>query len=395
MEKKVEKIEKIGKNEAIVNGHPVNEYALEAVRHFEFSGTLTDLRPFGNGHINDTYLAEFDIFGMGQVKVIVQRMNRNVFKKPEELMENVVNVTEFLKKKIEQNGGDPSRETLNIILSVYGKPFYVDSQGEYWRSYKFITGASCYDLPENPQQFYESAYAFGHFQQLLSDYPAETLYETIPGFHDTRKRYEAFEQAVKEDILGRAANVQREIAFIRERKELAGEFMNRLEKGELSLRVTHNDTKLNNVMIDDRTQKGICVIDLDTVMPGLVMNDFGDSIRFGASTATEDETDLSLVSCSMELFETYTKGFLKGCGNSLTPLEIELLAMGAKMMTYENGIRFLTDYLQGDVYFKIARENHNLDRCRTQLKLISDMEEKWDQMQEIVQKASVESQCQE
>ncbi len=386
MEKKTEKIEK---NEAIVNGHAVNEYALEAVRHFEFSGILTNLYPFGNGHINDTYLAEFDIFGMGQVKVIIQRMNRNVFKKPEELMENIGNVTAFLKKKIEKNGGDPSRETLNIIYSVYGKPFYVDSQGEYWRSYKFITGASCYDLPENTRQFYESAYAFGHFQQLLSDYPAETLYETIPGFHDTRKRYEAFEQAVKEDILGRAANVQREIAFIRERKAMAGEFMNRLEKGELSLRVTHNDTKLNNVMIDDRTQKGICVIDLDTVMPGLVMNDFGDSIRFGASTAVEDETNLDLVSCSIELFETYTKGFLKGCGNSLTPLEISLLPMGAKMMTYECAMRFLTDYLQGDVYFKIARENHNLDRARTQLKLISDMEAKWDQMQEIVQKVSV------
>ncbi len=386
MEKKTEKIEK---NEAIVNGHAVNEYALEAVRHFEFSGILTNLYPFGNGHINDTYLAEFDIFGMGQVKVIIQRMNRNVFKKPEELMENIGNVTAFLKKKIEKNGGDPSRETLNIIYSVYGKPFYVDSQGEYWRSYKFITGASCYDLPENTRQFYESAYAFGHFQQLLSDYPAETLYETIPGFHDTRKRYEAFEQAVKEDILGRAANVQREIAFIRERKAMAGEFMNHLEKGELSLRVTHNDTKLNNVMIDDRTQKGICVIDLDTVMPGLVMNDFGDSIRFGASTAVEDETNLDLVSCSIELFETYTKGFLKGCGNSLTPLEISLLPMGAKMMTYECAMRFLTDYLQGDVYFKIARENHNLDRARTQLKLISDMEAKWDQMQEIVQKVSV------
>ncbi len=386
MEKKTEKIEK---NEAIVNGHAVNEYALEAVRHFEFSGILTNLYPFGNGHINDTYLAEFDIFGMGQVKVIIQRMNRNVFKKPEELMENIGNVTAFLKKKIEKNGGDPSRETLNIIYSVYGKPFYVDSQGEYWRSYKFITGASCYDLPENTRQFYESAYAFGHFQQLLSDYPAETLYETIPGFHDTRKRYEAFEQAVKEDILGRAANVQREIAFIRERKAMAGEFMNHLEKGELSLRVTHNDTKLNNVMIDDRTQKGICVIDLDTVMPGLVMNDFGDSIRFGASTAVEDETNLDLVSCSIELFETYTKGFLKGCGNSLKPLEISLLPMGAKMMTYECAMRFLTDYLQGDVYFKIARENHNLDRARTQLKLISDMEAKWDQMQEIVQKVSV------
>ena len=165
----------------------VSEFALEAVRHFEFSGTLTDVRPFGNGHINDTYLAEYDIFGMGNVKVIIQRMNRNVFKQPEELMENIVNVTEFLKKKIEKNGGDPSRETLNIISSVYGKPFYVDSQGEYWRAYKFITGASSYDLPENPKQFYESAYAFGHFQQLLSDYPAETLHETIVDFHDTKK----------------------------------------------------------------------------------------------------------------------------------------------------------------------------------------------------------------
>ena len=278
-------------------------------------------------------------------------------------MENIVNVTEFLKKKIEKNGGDPSRETLNIISSVYGKPFYVDSQGEYWRAYKFITGASSYDLPENPKQFYESAYAFGHFQQLLSDYPAETLHETIVDFHDTKKRYQTFERAVAEDVCGRAASVQREIEFIRQHKSVASEFMDRLESGELSLRVTHNDTKLNNVMIDDLTGKGICVIDLDTVMPGLVMNDFGDSIRTGASTAEEDETNLSLVSCSIELFETYT---------------------------YENGIRFLTDYLQGDVYFKIAREKHNLDRCRTQLKLVEDMEAKWDQMQEIVQKVSAE-----
>ena len=231
----------------------VSEFALEAVRHFEFSGTLINVRPFGNGHINDTYLAEYDIFGMGQVKVIIQRMNRNVFKQPEELMENIVNVTEFLKKKIEKNGGDPSRETLNIISSVYGKPFYVDSQGEYWRAYKFITGASSYDLPENPKQFYESAYAFGHFQQLLSDYPAETLHETIVDFHDTKKRYQTFERAVAEDVCGRAASVQREIEFIRQHKAVASEFMDRLESGELSLRVTHNDTKLNNVMIDDLT----------------------------------------------------------------------------------------------------------------------------------------------
>lgn len=365
----------------------VSEYAMEAVRHFEFSGTLKSISPYGNGHINDTYLAGFDMYGMGQIKVILQKMNRYVFKKPEELMENIMNVTEFLKKKIAQSGGNPERETLNVILSVYGKPFYVDSQGEYWRAYKFITGASCYDLPENPKQFYESAYAFGHFQQLLSDYPADTLHETIPGFHDTRKRCQTFEQAVAEDVMGRVKDVQREIEFIRERQSLAGEFTDRLDRGELTLRVTHNDTKLNNVMIDDRTQKGICVIDLDTVMPGLVMNDFGDSIRSGANTAAEDETDLDRVSCSMELFETYTKGFLKGCGNSLTPLEVSLLPTGAKMMTYENAVRFLTDYLQGDVYFKIARQKHNLDRCRTQLKLISDMEAKWEQMQEIVRNA--------
>ena len=342
----------------------VSEYAMEAVRHFEFSGTLKSISPYGNGHINDTYLAGFDMYGMGQIKVILQKMNRYVFKKPEELMENIMNVTEFLKKKIAQSGGNPESETLNVILSVYGKPFYVDSQGDYSR-----------------------AYAFGHFQQLLSDYPADTLHETIPGFHDTRKRCQTFEQAVAEDVMGRAKDVQREIEFIRERQSLAGEFMDRLDRGELTLRVTHNDTKLNNVMIDDRTQKGICVIDLDTVMPGLVMNDFGDSIRSGANTAAEDETDLDRVSCSMELFETYTKGFLKGCGNSLTPLEVSLLPTGAKMMTYENAVRFLTDYLQGDVYFKIARQKHNLDRCRTQLKLISDMEAKWEQMQEIVRNA--------
>ena len=364
----------------------VNEFVMEAVNHFEFSGELKSIAPFGNGHINDTYMAEFDIYGMGLVKVIVQKMNRNVFKQPEELMENVVNVTEFLKKKIEKAGGDPTRETLNIIQSVYGKPFYVDSQGEYWRAYKFITGATSYDLPKDSNQFYESAYAFGHFQYMLSDYPADTLYETIPGFHDTRMRYRAFEKAVEEDIMGRAAQVQPEIEFIKARKSLTFELMDRLDKGELSLRVTHNDTKLNNVMIDDRTSKAICVIDLDTVMPGLVMNDFGDSIRTGASTAQEDEKNLDLVSCNMELFDIYTKGFIEGCQNTLTELECELLPLGAKMMTFENAIRFLTDYLQGDVYFKTSRKDHNLDRTRTQLKLVADMESKWDQMQSIVKK---------
>ena len=232
-----------------------------------------------------------------------------------------------------------------------------------------------------PEDFYESAVAFGHFQRLLADYPAETLYETIEGFHDTKARFRTFKNAVEKDVCGRAASVQKEIDFVLAHEDVANVFGNLQEKGEIPLRVTHNDTKLNNIMIDNVTRKGICVIDLDTVMPGLAMNDFGDSIRFGASTAAEDETDLSKVSCSMELYELYVRGFLEGCAGSLTQKEIELLPMGAKVMTYECGMRFLTDYLEGDHYFKIHRENHNLDRARTQFKLVEDMEAKWDTMQ--------------
>ena len=233
---------------------------------------------------------------------------------------------------------------------------------------------------------YESAAAFGNFQRMLADYPADTLYETIEGFHDTRARFQVFKQAVEKDVCGRADSVRKEIQFVLDHEDVAKVFGELQEKGEIPLRVTHNDTKLNNIMIDNVTRKGICVIDLDTVMPGLAMNDFGDSIRFGASTAAEDERDLSKVSCSMELYETYVKGFLEGCAGSLTPKEVELLPMGAKVMTYECGMRFLTDYLQGDHYFKIHREGHNLDRARTQFKLVEDMEAKWDAMQEIVRK---------
>ena len=325
---------------------------------------------------------------MGRIKVILQRMNSTAFPKPVDVMENILGVTSFLKKKIEESGGDPEIETLNVIPAVDGKPYYVDSLGDYWRSYKFITDASSFDQVEKPEQFYESAVAFGNFQSLLSEYPAETLHETIEKFHDTRDRFAKFKQAVEEDVMGRAASVQKEIQFVLEREEIANYFAEMLDKHELPLRVTHNDTKLNNVMLDDKTGKGICVIDLDTVMPGLAMNDFGDSIRFGASTALEDETDLTKVSCSMELFELYTKGFLKGCAGKLTSKEIELMPMGAKTMTFECGMRFLTDYLQGDTYFRIHREGHNLDRCRTQFKLVEDMEQKWYTMNEIVKKYS-------
>ena len=358
----------------------------EAIANFQYEGMLIDERPYGNGHINDTFLLTFEIAEMGKIKVILQRMNKEVFTDPVALMENIIGVTSYLRKKIIENGGNPERETLNIIPAKDGKAYFVDSKGEYWRSYKFITDATCYDRVKSPEDFYESAVAFGNFQRLLADYPAETLYETIEGFHDTRARLETFKQAVEKDICGRADSVRKEIQFVLDHEELADVFGELQEKGEIPLRVTHNDTKLNNIMIDNVTRKGICVIDLDTVMPGLAMNDFGDSIRFGASTGAEDERDLSKVSCSMELYETYVKGFLEGCAGSLTPKEVELLPMGAKVMTYECGMRFLTDYLEGDHYFKIHREGHNLDRARTQFKLVEDMEQKWDIMKEIIRK---------
>ena len=358
----------------------------EAIGQFRYEGVLIDERPYGSGHINDTYLLTFEIAEMGTIKVILQRMNKNIFTKPIELMENILNVTSYLRKKIIENGGDPDRETLNVIRTVDDMPYFVDSEGEYWRSYKFITDATSYDQVESPEDFYQSAVAFGNFQRLLAEYPAETLHETIEGFHDTKARFQVFKKVVEDDVCGRAASVQKEIQFVLEHEHLANVFADLLEKKEIPLRVTHNDTKLNNIMIDNKTRKGICVIDLDTVMPGLAMNDFGDSIRFGASTATEDEQDLSKVSCDMELFDLYAKGFIEGCGGKLTEKEIDLMPTGAMVMTFECGMRFLTDYLQGDTYFKIHRENHNLDRCRTQFKLVKDMEAKWDTMREIIDK---------
>ena len=358
----------------------------EAIGQFRYEGVLIDERPYGSGHINDTYLLTFEIAEMGTIKVILQRMNKNIFTKPIELMENILNVTSYLRKKIIENGGDPDRETLNVIRTVDNMPYFVDSEGEYWRSYKFITDATSYDQVESPEDVYQSAVAFGNFQRLLAEYPAETLHETIEGFHDTKARFEVFKKAVEDDVCGRAASVQKEIQFVLEHEHLANVFADLLEKKEIPLRVTHNDTKLNNIMIENKTRKGICVIDLDTVMPGLAMNDFGDSIRFGASTATEDEQDLSKVSCDMELFDLYAKGFIEGCGGKLTEKEIDLMPTGAMVMTFECGMRFLHDYLQGDTYFKIHRENHNLDRCRTQFKLVKDMEAKWDTMREIIDK---------
>ena len=357
----------------------------EAIDGFKLPGELKECIRYGSGHINDTYRLTYET-PQGTKRYILQRMSKSIFKKPVELMENVSGVTAWLRKKIIENGGDPERETLTLVKSNDGLPYFVDSTGEYWRVYLFIEGATCYDAVKDDNDFYQSAVAFGHFQRLLADYPAETLHETIKDFHNTPDRLEKFKKAVAEDICGRAASVQKEIDFILEREELTHALYDLQLDGRLPLRVTHNDTKLNNIMIDDETGKAISVIDLDTVMPGLTANDFGDSIRFGASTALEDEQDLSKVSCDLHLFDVYARGFIEGCGGALTDLEIDMLPMGAILMTFENGIRFLTDHLEGDHYFHIHREGHNLDRCRTQLTLVKDMQEKLPQMNAIIQK---------
>ena len=357
----------------------------EAIDGFKLPGELKECIRYGSGHINDTYRLTYET-PQGTKRYILQRMSKSIFKKPVELMENVSGVTAWLRKKIIENGGDPERETLTLVKSNDGLPYFVDSTGEYWRVYLFIEGATCYDAVKDDNDFYQSAVAFGHFQRLLADYPAETLHETIKDFHNTPDRLEKFKKAVAEDICGRAASVQKEIDFILEREELTHALYDLQLDGRLPLRVTHNDTKLNNIMIYDETGKAICVIDLDTVMPGLTANDFGDSIRFGASTALEDEQDLSKVSCDLHLFDVYARGFIEGCGGALTDLEIDMLPMGAILMTFENGIRFLTDHLEGDHYFHIHREGHNLDRCRTQLTLVKDMQEKLPQMNAIIQK---------
>ena len=284
----------------------------EIIARFEFPGELDECIPFGSGHINDTYRLTFAEPGVLK-QYILQKMNKDVFKRPVELMENICGVTTWLRKKIQESGGDVWRETLNIIPAKDGRPYCVDSLGEYWRAYYFITGATSYDQVKNDGDFYQSAVAFGHFQRMLADYPAETLHETIEKFHDTVDRFAKFKEAVRADVCGRAASVGREIQFALEREPLAHRLCDLQASGELPLRVTHNDTKFNNILIDDATGRAICVIDLDTVMPGLSVNDFGDSIRFGASTAAEDEQDLAKVSMDLQLYEVYVKGYIEGC----------------------------------------------------------------------------------
>jgi hypothetical protein len=351
---------------------------------FKFSGDLVDCKIFGSGHINVTYIATY-MDGNVEKKYVVQKVNTNVFKNIDSLMNNVFAVTSFLREKIKQNGGDPNRETLHYIKTVDGGKYFKDTNGDCYRAYRFVDNSKSCDSVDSAEIFEKSGIAFGRFQRYLSDFPAETLTETIPHFHDTIWRFEnEFIPAVEKDLIGRAKTCQAEIDFVISRKNDCSKLVDLIKSGDLPLRVTHNDTKLNNVMFDEDTNDAICVIDLDTVMPGLALYDFGDSIRFGANTCAEDEVDTSKVAIDLDYFKAYARGFLSEAGESFNQCEIDNLAFSAKLMTLECGMRFLTDYLNGDTYFKTNYPDHNLVRARSQFALVKDMESKMNEMENII-----------
>ena len=344
---------------------------------FRLDGRVISCTRAGGGHINRTYLV---VTGRPHL-YILQWLNGKVFKDYKGLMNNVIAVTDYLRTKV-----DDPRRALQLVPTVDGEPYLVTKDGDVWRVYEYIHDSICLEAAESADDLRQSGVAFGTFQNQLADFPAETLTETIPHFHDTPDRFRIFREAIAADLATRLENVRDEVERYLAHEQEAGALHKLLRKGQIPLRVTHNDTKLTNVMLDDTTHEPLCVIDLDTVMPGLAAHDYGDAIRFGASTAAEDETDLSKVEMSLEMYEAFTEGFLGACGDRLTEKEIETLPLGAKLMTLECGVRFLTDYLNGDTYFAISRPDQNLDRARTQLKLVEDMEKKCDDMNAVIAK---------
>lgn len=343
---------------------------LHICNQFQLKAPALTCERYGNGHINETYLVKTD----NGPDYILQKLSTQAFHDIPALMRNVELVTAHLSAKYT----DP-RSCLRLVPTVEGNCFLHTDSGDY-RVYDFVTDSVTLDRPERPLDLYQCAHAFGQFQKDLMDFPAAELSETILRFHDTPSRYETFHAAIAADKMGRVKECQAEIDFALAREQEAGTLMGLLQEGKLPLRVTHNDTKLNNVMLDATTHEPVCVIDLDTVMPGLAAFDFGDLVRFGASTGAEDEKDLSKIAVSLPDYEQLLQGFLDACGDCLTPAEVETLPLGGKLMTLECGVRFLTDYLSGDVYFRIHRPEHNLDRCRTQFKLVASMEEHWAEM---------------
>lgn len=354
---------------------------IQIAKQFAIKGNITNIANYGCGHINTTFLISTD----ENREYILQKINTNVFKNPEELMDNIVRVTKHLRREIESVGGDPEREVLNIIPTHNGSS-YITEDSCAWRMLTFVSDSVTLQTVNSPKDFYYTGKAFGKFTKQLDNFPADTLNETIVNFHNTPSRYSDFEKAVSNNVSGRADDVSEEIDFVRQRKDFCSLFTDKIASGTLPLRVTHNDTKLNNVLFDRKTLLPVAVIDLDTVMPGLSLYDFGDAIRFGTNPVDEDEKDLSKVYCDLELFEAFTRGYLEECGSLLTEEELSMLPYAGKMMTLECGMRFLADHIAGDVYFKIHRDNHNLDRCRTQFKMVADMEKKQNELVNIVNK---------
>ncbi len=363
----------------------MNEHDLKSIfDNFEIDGEYVRHEFVKVGHINETYLLESERSGVRE-KFIFQRINHFVFRHPEGLMSNFEKITRHLRSKLEKiPGRDPDREALNLVRSRQGGCFYRSPEGNYWRAYRFVGDCHIINTAEKPEQAFEAGRAFGLFQKLLVDLPAESLYETIPFFHHTPRRYLRFEEALKKDVHQRALQAQDAVRFALERKSLASVVTDALENRLLPLRITHNDTKINNVLFDNKTGKAICVIDLDTTMPGSALYDFGDMVRTTTSLAAEDEIDLSKVRLEIEMFRALAEGYLEDAAGFLTEAELRWLAFSGRLITLTIGLRFLTDYLEGDVYFRIHRPGHNLDRARAQFALVKSMEEQEEQMERVI-----------
>ena len=348
---------------------------------FALPVAIDTVAPLGNGLINHTYL----VTCTDGTRYTLQRINQNVFREPDRLMENFVGVCRFLEKKIIAEGGDPVRECVRPVSTLDGNDFFYSPEDGYWRMNGYVEGVA-YDAPDRKGLLYEAARAFGQFQRRLGDYPAATLYETIPNFHHTPTRYASFEAALARDAAGRAASMSAEIDALKRLSPYATVITDKLADGTLPLRVTHNDTKLNNVLFDPETDKAVCVIDLDTVMPGSLLYDFGDALRFAGNRTAEDDPDLSRVVFDLDRYEEYVSGFLAGVGDAITPAEKELLPLSVLVITYEQALRFMTDYLDGDVYYQMRYPAHNYDRTRAQIRLAEDILSKLNEMKTITEK---------
>ncbi|MEI6167813.1 MAG: aminoglycoside phosphotransferase family protein [bacterium] len=364
-------------------GNAVNFKFHEVVKRFRAWGDFVEAVPYGSGHINDTFKVTFGMAG-APVHYLLQRINHNIFKNPRAVMDNIVRVTNHVRSRLTEAGvADVTRHSLCVVFTRDAQPCHQDADGNWWRMYLFVEGARTYDTIQNERQAFEAARAYARFQNMLADLPLPRLNETIPNFHNTPVRLEALKKAIANDACNRAVEAHNEIAFVEKRAALCGRLLDRHAKGEIPERITHNDTKLNNVMLDDTTGEGVCVIDLDTVMPGLALYDFGDMVRSATAAASEDERDLSKVRMRLEMFKSIAGGYLSEAG-FLNPAEREELVFSARLITQMIGMRFLTDYLQGDIYFKTKRPGQNLDRCRAQFKMVESMEAQQDEMERVV-----------